>query len=119
MKTTGPHSPHCRTSTLTSLGSRNHSECAIRSQIEPPIRITMIAIFTAFISVEPPTRGLPGSPMGVTAAMTLNDIRRKQYATRLCERVCERIAMLLKSAKSQRSDHKKEVRSEEHTSELQ
>src|SRR6266851_6010494 len=103
MKTTGPHSPHRRTSTLTSFGSSNHSECAIRSQIEPPTMITMIAIFTAFISVELPALGLPGFPIGLTAAIvsqnqnprSLNNIGPKHCATRLCERVCERIAMLL------------------------
>src|SRR6202158_5583693 len=108
MKITGPHSPHRRTSTLTSWGSSNHSECAISSQIEPTTMITMIAIFITFISVElPAARWLPGSPLGVTAALTLTDIRRKQCATRLCERVCERIAMLLKSAKSQPADHQR------------
>src|SRR5208282_1660240 len=70
MYTTGPHTPHCTTSTLTCFGSRNHSLCASNSQTEPPTRIAMTAIFRMVSHSVLPRCGFPDvSPKGVTAAI--------------------------------------------------
>src|SRR5215472_13672202 len=74
MYTTGPHTPHARTSSLTCFGSSNHSRCASNSHSEPAAIIATIATLRTFSHGPLPPAGFSRDSFNVGAAAIWDEL---------------------------------------------